>query len=102
MVGLEWGDRLFSLRVGGVTISAEIGVMATMATSDAQKRATKNYSQTEKGKEARLNAVKKHQATEHGQEVLKAAQERYASSEKAKDAKRRYESSEKKERKTSS
>jgi tryptophanyl-tRNA synthetase len=55
-----------------------------MATSDAQKRATKKYSETEKGKEARLKAVQKHQATEHGQEVLKAAQERFEASEKRK------------------
>ena len=61
-----------------------------MATSDAQKRATKKYAQTEKGKEARLNAVKKHQATEHGQEVLKAAQERFEASEKRKEYRRQW------------
>ena len=61
-----------------------------MATSDAQKRATKKYAQTEKGKEARLNAVKKHQATEHGQEVLKAAQERFEASEKRKEYLRQW------------
>jgi hypothetical protein len=92
MAVLGVGDRCFG--GNGVNISAEIGVM-TMATSDAQKRATENYSQTEKGKEARLKAVQKHQSTEHGQEVLKAAQERYASTEKAKEAKRRYAASEK-------
>lgn len=86
------GDRSFN--ANGVNISAEIGAM-TMAASEAQKRAVKNYSQTDKGKEARLKAVQKHQATEHGQEVLKAAQDRYAASEKAKEAKRRYAASEK-------
>jgi hypothetical protein len=86
------GDRSFG--GNGVNISAEIGVM-TMAASEAQKRATYKYLETEKGKEAFLKAARKYQSTERGQEALKAAQDRYAASEKAREARKRYESSEK-------
>jgi hypothetical protein len=89
-LGLGLGDRLFSLRVGGVTISAEIGVMATMATSDAQKKAYEKYAATDKGQEARRKALEKFFATEHGKETLKAAQERFEASEERKAYKREW------------
>jgi hypothetical protein len=89
------GDRLFYLRVGGGRISAEIGVMAAMATSDAQKRAMKNYAETEKGKEARSRAIDNYLATDEGKEKLAEAKKRYESksetkAKKAKWARERY------------
>ena len=66
-----------------------------MAASDAEKRAMKNYAETEHGKEARRQAVSRYQDTEEGREKLEEAKKRYEAKEetkakKAKWAKNRY------------
>jgi DNA-binding PadR family transcriptional regulator len=61
-----------------------------MATSDAQKRAFKKYSKTEKGKEALNKGAKKYQATEQGQQKLKEAQARLEATEARKEYKRKW------------
>jgi hypothetical protein len=61
-----------------------------MAASEAQKRAMKNYAETEKGQEARREAVERYQETEQGQAKLKEAQERFEASEKRKAYRREW------------
>jgi DNA-binding PadR family transcriptional regulator len=66
-----------------------------MAASDAQKRAMKNYAETEQGKEARRDAVSRYQDTPEGREKLEEAKKRYESKDetkvkKAKWARERY------------
>ena len=55
-----------------------------MAASEAQKKAFKKYSETEKGKEALRRGAEKYQSTEQGQAKRKEAQERFEASEERK------------------
>ena len=52
-----------------------------MATSDAQKKAVKNYESTEQGKLVRKKALDKYFSTEQGQQKLKEAQQRFEATE---------------------
>lgn len=73
-----------------------------MATSDAQKRAIKQYLDTEQGKAALHRAVEKYQSTEQGQQKLKEAQARFEATEKRKAYQREWKRAKRKQLKTDS
>jgi hypothetical protein len=61
-----------------------------MAASDAQKRANKNYAETEKGKEARSRAVSAYLSTDEGQAKLAEAKKRYEAKPETKEKKAKW------------
>lgn len=65
------------------------------STSEAQRKATEKYAQTEKGKKARREAVNRYQDTPEGRERLEVAKKTYEAkpetkAKKAKWARERY------------